>query len=91
MAAATDAQVQDYVDTRDRPRCEMLRGLRELYLNDKAALDPVYANLTAANPTWTDDRTDVPQNVTEADVTGLYITNSGTKQANVELRYAYNL
>jgi len=66
--AATDPQVQSFTDGRYRPRAEQLRALRALYLDDKAALDPVYANLTAQSPTWVDSRTDVPQNVTKDDV-----------------------
>lgn len=60
MAAANDAQVQQFVNERIRPRCEQIRGLLNSLTDDIAAIDDVYAALTAQSPTWTDQRTDAP-------------------------------
>ncbi len=57
--AATNAQVQQYVNERVRPHSELIRQLYLLIKDDRAAIDDVYANLTD-NPTWTDQRTDAP-------------------------------
>lgn len=67
--AATDQQVQNYVDTRIRPIAEQIRAVK-LALDDAiASIDDVYAALTAQNPTWTDQRTDAPPHLlTGADV-----------------------
>ena len=66
--AATDAQVQQFVDERLRRRAEQARALAALMTDDKAAIDGVYAALNAQAPTWEDNRIDVPQNVTPSDV-----------------------
>jgi hypothetical protein len=69
MAAATNAQVQAFVDARIRPRCEQIRGLLNALVDDIAAIDDVYAALTVGSPTWTDGRTDAPPHLlTPADV-----------------------
>jgi hypothetical protein len=60
MANATDQQVQQYVNERVRPRAEQIRALINALVDDKAAIDDVYAACAAASPTWTDDRTDGP-------------------------------
>lgn len=52
--AATDAQVQAFVDERLRPLALRARAMR-IHLEDfKNQIDDVYANLTAQNPTWSD-------------------------------------
>ncbi len=67
--AATDQQVQNYVDQRVRPRCEQIRSLYLAVKDDKAHIDDVYAALTAGSPTWTDQRTDFPPHLlTPSDV-----------------------
>ncbi len=63
MTMATDAQVQNFVDTRLRPRCEQIRALYTDIADDIAAIDSVYAALTQGSPTWTDGRTDGPPNL----------------------------
>lgn len=54
--AATNQQVQDFIDSRVRQSCSdiLLWILRRQ--NDAANLDDVYANLSSS-PTWTDART----------------------------------
>lgn len=68
MTIATDAQVQAFVDSRLRPRCEALRNLIAQMNDDIAAIGDVYSNLTQQSPTWTDPRTDVPNQLTAANV-----------------------
>lgn len=60
MAVATDQQVQQFVNERIRVRAEQCRALLTSMLDDKAAIDDVYAACAQANPTWTDNRTDGP-------------------------------
>ncbi len=57
--AATDTQVQHFVDERIRVRCEQIRNLYNAMLDDIASIDDVY-NALASNPTWSDNRTDGP-------------------------------
>ena len=69
MAAATDQQVQTYVDTRVRVRAEQIRALYLSCKDDKGLIDDVYTALTEPTPTWTDRRTDGPPHLlTPADV-----------------------
>ena len=58
--AATNAQVQAFVDQRVRVRAEQIRALVLALQDDRAAIDDVYAACAAQSPTWTDDRTDGP-------------------------------
>lgn len=58
--AATDVQVQNYSDSRVRPRAEEIRALYLACKDDKAAIDDVYTALTEQSPTWSDNRTDGP-------------------------------
>lgn len=57
--AATNAQVQAFVDSRVRQRCEQIRALYTSLKDDLAVIGDVYANLTNS-PDWTDNRTDGP-------------------------------
>jgi hypothetical protein len=67
--AATNAQVQNYVNERVRPHAELARALALAYDDDIAAIDDVYAALTQATPTWTDARADSPPHLlTPSDV-----------------------
>lgn len=59
MPAATNAQVQQYVNSRVRPRCEQIRALYLAIKDDKAAIDDIYANLTN-NPNWADSHDQNP-------------------------------
>lgn len=69
MAIASDAQVQTFVDTRIRVRCEQIRALYNSIADDISAIDDVYAALTQQSPTWVDNRTDgVPHLLTPSDV-----------------------
>lgn len=69
MAAATDAQVQTYVNERIRPAAEAARALKIALDDNIAAIDDVYAALTAGSPTWEDDRPDAPPHLlTPSDV-----------------------
>jgi len=65
---ASNAQVQQYVNERVRPRAEQIRALYLAIKDDKAVIDDVYANLVD-NPTWTDVRSDAPPHLlTPSDV-----------------------
>lgn len=59
MAEATNEQMQAYANERVRKRAEALRALRTGFLDDKSAIDDVYARAAGANR-WTDARTDGP-------------------------------
>jgi hypothetical protein len=59
MARATDAQVQQFVNERVRPRAEQIRALLNAMEDDISAIGDVYAHLND-NPTWEDNRTDAP-------------------------------
>lgn len=58
--AASDQQVQTYVDTRIRPMAEQVRALRNTLADNLAAIEDIYNALNVQNPTWTDNRTDGP-------------------------------
>lgn len=60
MPAATDQQVQQFVNERVRPWAERFRELVEMARDNRASLDDVYEALTQQSPTWTDQRTDGP-------------------------------
>lgn len=64
---ATDAQVQNFVNTRIRPHCELARALALAFADDIASIDDIYAALTQQSPTWTDDRTDGPPHLLTPD------------------------
>jgi hypothetical protein len=67
--AASDVQVQTFVDSRIRPRCEQIRALLLAINDDIASIGDVYAALTQQNPTWTDQRKDgVPHLMVSSDV-----------------------
>jgi hypothetical protein len=57
---ATDQQVQQYVNERVRVRAEQCRALLNSLLDDKSAIDDVYAACNQGTPTWTDVRIDGP-------------------------------
>lgn len=66
--AASDIQVQQFVDERIRPRCEQIRNLYNALLDDIATIDDVY-NALATDPSWSDYRTDGPPHLlTPSDV-----------------------
>jgi hypothetical protein len=58
--AATDQQVQVFVDTQIRPICEAARNLKLQIDGAISQIGDVYAALTEPTPTWTDQRTDAP-------------------------------
>lgn len=67
--AATDTQVQHFVDERIRPHCELARQLKILFDDDRASIEDVYNALNVGSPTWSDNRTDGPPHLlTPADV-----------------------
>lgn len=65
MPAATNEQVQQFVNTRLRPSCNQMRALMILLSDHKAAFDDVYANVSDAGTTWTDTRVDFPPHLLE--------------------------
>lgn len=78
MAIATDAQVQNFVNTRVRPRCELIRQLVLSLQDDKANISDVYSACAQQSPTWVDNRTDGPPHLlTTSDVLAYntYITD----------------
>lgn len=67
--AATDQQVQTFVNARIRPHAELLRKLLLAFEDDRTAIDDVYAALNMPSPTWSDDRPDGPPHLlTPSDV-----------------------
>jgi hypothetical protein len=67
--AASDAQVQQFVNERVRPWSEQCRALYLAAKDHKAAIDDTYAALAQPSPTWSDDRSDAPPHLmTPADV-----------------------
>lgn len=67
MAAATNAQVQNWADERTRVRAEMARALVNAFTDDMASFESVFINLTS-NPNFVDNRTNVPNNLSPADL-----------------------
>jgi len=66
--AATNEQVQQFVDDRIRPWCESARAILLLADDHRAAMDDVYANLSDS-PDWTDEHDGHPPHLaTPADV-----------------------
>lgn len=57
--AASNSQVQTFVNDRMRPHCEDVRDTVLRLDDDIAHMDDVYANLTNS-PNWTDQRLDSP-------------------------------
>lgn len=70
MAAATNAQVQNFVDRRLRVRCAQIRSLLLSMHDDKSAIDDVYANVSASGPAsdWTDNRGNADHLMSPSDV-----------------------
>jgi len=60
MPAATNFQVQNFVDQRLRPHAEKAREMAVVFDDDIAAIEDVYTALNVQSPTWTDSRTDGP-------------------------------
>ena len=56
---ATNEQVQQYVNSRVRPRCEQFRAIYNSCKDDKVSIGDVHANLID-NPDWIDARSDGP-------------------------------
>lgn len=59
MPEATDQQMQQYSDTRVRPRCEQIRNLLAALDDDVAAIDDVYSRCVGSG-NWPDARNDGP-------------------------------
>ncbi len=71
MAAATDQQVQQFVNERVRVRSEQIRALVLAMQDDKNSIDDVYSACAQESPTWTDQRSDGPPHLLAAsDVIG---------------------
>ena len=60
MPAASNAQVQAFVNERVRPRCEQIRALLLAMEADRASADDVYENVNDAGSTWVDVNTSNP-------------------------------
>jgi hypothetical protein len=63
--AATQEQIQRFVDERLRPRAEQIRGLLAAMKDDRAAIDDVYSELNGGG-TFTDTRQDGPPHLATA-------------------------
>lgn len=75
MAAATDQQVQQYVNERLRVRAEQFRAINNALNDDKLALNDVYDACDPPNEaTWTDDRNDGPPRLLTAQDVLVYNT-----------------
>jgi len=59
MAAATNEQIQRFVNERFRPWAEAMRAVYLQAKDHRASLDDVYEALNGAN-TWDDNRSDGP-------------------------------
>jgi predicted TPR repeat methyltransferase len=67
--AATNEQVQTYVNERFRVRAEQFRAIYLAAKDDKAVMDDVYANVNDGGSTFSDTRTDGPPHlITRTDV-----------------------
>lgn len=66
MSAATNAQVQTYVDTYIRPFCESARSVFNAAQNIRDSISDVYSNLSSSGTTWTDQRVDNPPHLMSA-------------------------
>ena len=67
--AATDQQVQAFVDQEVRPHCEQARALALALDFDREVIDDIYNALNVQSPTWSDNRTDGPPHLlTPSDV-----------------------
>lgn len=68
--AASNAQVQAFVNNNLRPRCEQIRALLLAMEADRAVMGDVYANVNDMNSTFTDSRPqdNPPHLVTTGDV-----------------------
>jgi hypothetical protein len=60
MPAATDQQVQTFVNERMRPRAEQMRAVYLAAKDDIAVIGDVYANVVDAGSTFADTRSDGP-------------------------------
>ncbi len=75
MAAATDQQVQTYVNERLRVRAEQFRAINLAMTDDKIAITDVYdACEPAVSATWDDERTDGPPRLLTAQDVLVYNT-----------------
>ncbi len=64
MAAATDAQVQQWANERARVRAEQIRALKMALESDTGtSYESVFQALNIAEPTWADNRADGPPNL----------------------------
>jgi hypothetical protein len=69
IMAASNLQIQQFVDQRIRPHAELARQLALVLDSDIASIDDVYNALNVPSPTWTDSRTDGPPHLlTPSDV-----------------------
>lgn len=69
--AATNEQVQEWVNQRMRVRCEQLRALFVLMEDDKATIDDIYANVSDGGSTFADNHpANPPHLVTKQDILG---------------------
>lgn len=70
--AATNEQVQQYVNERIRPIAENLRDALIRCQDELITIEDIYQNLSN-NPTWTDERPDAPPHLlTPSDVLGIH-------------------
>jgi hypothetical protein len=82
--AATDAQVQRFVDDRTRVRAEAIRALVFAFTDDIASVDDVYAALNVGSPTWVDANSSAPPHMLLAsDVLGIHAFVTDIKAAMI--------
>lgn len=83
MSAASNAQVQNFVDDYYRPIAQQVAALKLQIEVAQSLISDVYANLTASNPstTWTDSVTDGPPHMLQpSDVLSMNTYLSGLLQ-----------
>lgn len=69
MAAASNAQVQAFVDNNVRPRCEQIRALLIAMETDQTLMGDIYENVNDAGSTWVDKHSGNPPHLlTRTDV-----------------------
>lgn len=65
MAAANDAQMQQFADQRVRVFAEMFRAILVAARDHRSAIDDIYSRATS-NSRWTDSRTDGPPHLLQS-------------------------
>ena len=82
MGAASFDQIQEFVDSRYRPRCEQVRNLLASIADDISVIGDIYSTLSGDPTLWNDNRNDVPIKLNGNDVLAM---NSGFVQLQSDI------